>query len=58
MQISVSPYLKPIDLDQVKRYRDAGVDQVIVLARGADRNTLLAGLDELAARIVAPAAHL
>lgn len=58
VQISVSPYLKPIDLDQVKRYRDAGVDQVIVLARGADRDTLLAGLDELAARIVAPAAHL
>ena len=58
IQISVSPYLQPIDLDAVRRYRDAGVDQVILLVVAGSRDGLLARLDELAKTIVEPASGL
>jgi probable F420-dependent oxidoreductase len=58
IQISISPYLQPIDFDAVRRYRDAGVDQVILLVVAGNRNGLLARLDELAETIVEPARDL
>jgi probable F420-dependent oxidoreductase len=50
--VSISPYMTPTDLDLVKRYRDAGVDQVIVLVLGTSRDDLLRSLDGLAPAIV------
>lgn len=32
IEISVSPYMKPVTPDDLKRYRDAGVDEVVVAA--------------------------
>ena len=58
IQISISPYMQPVDFDAVRRYRDAGVEQVIVLAMGGNRDGLLARLDELAKTIVEPARTL
>jgi probable F420-dependent oxidoreductase len=58
IQISISPYLQPLDLDAVRRYRDTGVDQVIFLVVAGDRDGLLARLDELAQRIAVPAQSL
>ena len=58
MQVSVSPYMQPIDFDAVRRYRDAGVDQVIFLVVAGNRDGLLARLDQLAKSIVEPAAAL
>jgi probable F420-dependent oxidoreductase len=58
VQISVSPYMRPIDLDVVKRYRDAGVDQVIAMVFGPDRDSLLKAMDQIANTIVEPARRL
>ena len=46
------------NFDAVRRYRDAGVDQVILLVVAGNRNGLLARLDELAETIVEPAQDL
>jgi probable F420-dependent oxidoreductase len=32
LQVSVCPYLRPFDFDELRRYRDAGAGQVILLA--------------------------
>jgi probable F420-dependent oxidoreductase len=45
VQVSISPYLKPMQADWIPRYRDAGVDQVILMAVGLDRDALLRALD-------------
>jgi probable F420-dependent oxidoreductase len=58
VQISISPYMKPIDGDDLERYRDAGVDQVIVLGMAADTESLQSSLDDLAERLVEPAKRL
>ena len=58
LQISISPYFQPVDFDAIRRYRDAGVDQVIVLALGGRRDALLSRLDELAKTLVEPARSL
>ena len=58
IEISISPYMKPINLDALKRYRDAGVDQVIVLAAASDSDRLRANLDSLAEELVVPSAAL
>ena len=50
--------MQPIDFDAVRRYRDAGVDQVILLVVAGNRDGLLARLDELAKTIVEPAQGL
>jgi len=47
-----------VDLDMVKRYRDAGVDQVIVMAIAVTPDDLRATLDHLAESIVEPAKQL
>ncbi|MDJ0866456.1 MAG: LLM class F420-dependent oxidoreductase [Myxococcota bacterium] len=48
VQVSVSPYMNPVDRDLIERYRDLGVDQVILFALAFDRDALLATLDTLA----------
>ena len=58
VEVSISPYLKPFEADALPHYRDAGVDQLIVLAFAADRDSLLAALDGLAEKVVEPARKL
>jgi probable F420-dependent oxidoreductase len=48
IQVSVCPYMRAIDADAVQRYRDAGVDQLILIAVGGERDALLRSLDGLA----------
>lgn len=45
VRISISPYLKPLEPDWVPRYRDAGVDQLVLLLVAFDRDSLLKALD-------------
>ncbi|MBV8356431.1 MAG: hypothetical protein JO189_00635, partial [Deltaproteobacteria bacterium] len=35
VHLAVSPYAKPINTDDLKRYRDAGADEVVLLTLGA-----------------------
>ncbi len=52
VQVSISPYpgdLGPEPVDQLRRYRDAGVDQLLLAVRGVGFSSPLAELDELAA---------
>jgi probable F420-dependent oxidoreductase len=58
--LAVSPYTDPIVLDDLKRYRDAGIDEVALLLRGRLQHVagVLAGLEELARDFVEPAAKL
>ena len=49
IEVSICPYLKGAQPDDVKRYEDAGVDQLILLAFAFDRDGLLETLDDLAA---------
>ncbi len=58
IEISVSPYMRATDLDLLKRYRDLGVDQVIVLAAARHVDGLLKTLDGLANELVEPARDL
>jgi probable F420-dependent oxidoreductase len=58
VEISVSPYMRATDLDLLKRYRDLGVDQVIVLAAAPHVDGLLRTLDGLANELVEPARGL
>ena len=56
--VSISPYMRPTDLDLVKRYRDAGVDQVILLVFAPTEDAIRSTLDDLANSIVEPASGL
>ncbi len=58
IEVAVSPYLKPIEPAALERYRDAGVNQLVVLGFAADADALPATLDELADRWVVPAERL
>ncbi len=51
--VSICPYLKGVDTEKAKRYVDAGVDQLIVLAFAFDLDTLEQTLDGLATDILA-----
>ena len=55
VQVSISPYLKPFDADSIKRYRDLGIDQLILMTFALDRDGLLSTLDGLATHIEAVA---
>ena len=46
--VSVSPYMQSVDADMIKRYEDAGVDQVILLAFAPTEDGIVATLDSLA----------
>ena len=47
VQVSICPYMKPMEADWIPRYQDAGVDQVIFFVLGFDRDSLLTALDGL-----------
>ena len=58
--LAVSPYAEPITADDLKRYRDAGADEVALLLMGRPRNAaeIIAGIEQLARDFVEPAARL
>lgn len=58
--LAVSPYTEKIVLDDLKRYRDAGADEVALLLRGRPRGgaEIVAGLEQMAREFVEPAATL
>ena len=58
--LAVSPYTDPITPDDLKRYHDAGADEVALLMRGrrASEAELITGLEGLARDFVEPAARL
>jgi hypothetical protein len=58
IDVSLSPYLKGCDFDKVKRYRDAGADQVILFAAAFDEDSMRATVETLAETIVQPAQSL
>jgi probable F420-dependent oxidoreductase len=60
ISITVSPYLQPTrDLDAMKRYRDAGVDQVVLLLPPlAEADEVRRAVEMLGTEIVVPAARL
>jgi len=57
VSITVSPYTRPTqDLDALKRYRDAGAEQVVLLLFDAPTaDTVRPALERLAERIIEPA---
>jgi probable F420-dependent oxidoreductase len=60
VSITVSPYTLPTqDLDAMKRYRDAGAEQVVLLLfEGPTTDTVGPALENLAERIIEPARSL
>jgi hypothetical protein len=56
----VSPYTDPITADDLKRYRDAGVEEVALLMRGRPQSEadIVARLEQMAREFVEPAAKL
>ncbi len=58
IEISICPYMKTVDLDKVKRYAAAGVDQVILLVMLPTTELIEPTLDKLAETIVEPARSL
>ncbi len=58
IQVAVSPYGVPCDLDMLKRYRDAGVDQVVLFALTSDPEPLYRDISRMAETVVRPAATL
>ena len=58
IQVSVCAYLRPLDLDRTKRYRDAGADQVTTLVAAASTDRVQQVLDKLSRELVEPARGL
>jgi probable F420-dependent oxidoreductase len=59
LHFSVSPGLgAPVELDMVKRYRDVGVDQVMLGAIPTDPSKIRADIERLAEKIVVPAERI
>ncbi len=60
VHLAVSPYTKPITRDDLKRYRDVGADQVVLLSwRPAPSvNDMVQRMEEMAREFVEPAAKL
>jgi probable F420-dependent oxidoreductase len=58
--LAVSPYTSPITTDDLKRYRDAGVEEValVVSGRPGTESEMIAGLEQMAREFVEPAAKL
>jgi hypothetical protein len=55
----VSPYTNPIKTDDLKRYRDAGVEEIALLSgRPGVEREMVAGLDQMARDFVEPGAKL
>ena len=60
VKLAVSPYTNPMKTDDLKRYRDAGVEEIALLALGRPRTErdVIAGLEQMAREFVEPAAKL
>jgi hypothetical protein len=60
VKLAVSPYTKPIKTDDLKRYRDAGVEEIALLGLGGARTEqdMRAALEQMARDFVEPAARL
>ncbi len=58
IEVSLCPYMLPCDLDTVKRYRDAGVDQIILMLMSMGTDDLTMVLDALAEEFLEPARSL
>jgi probable F420-dependent oxidoreductase len=58
VKLAVSPYTNPITIDDLARYRDAGVEEVALLGRPRTQGELVAGLERMAREFVEPAAKL
>lgn len=58
IRISVTPYTRVCDLDLVRRYRDLGVDQVVLFAFVEEADALQGLIDRFAEEIVEPARKL
>ena len=58
VSVIVCPYVIPANLDLIKCYREAGVEQVILLPAALDLDGLPKALDELAETMVEPARKL
>ena len=58
--LAVSPYTDPITADDLKRYRDAGVEEVALLMRGTPQTEaeIVPRLEQMAREFVEPAAKL
>jgi hypothetical protein len=56
----VSPYSKPVTADDLKRYRDAGVEEVILIKLRSPRAEadLVENLEQIARDWVEPAAKI
>ena len=60
VKLAVSPYTNPIKSDDLKRYRDAAVEEVVLLGLGRSRTEqdVIARLEQMAREFVEPAAKL
>lgn len=59
LTFAVSPGLgSPVDMDQIKRYRDIGADQVIVGGIADDPSKIKGEIERLAEKLVVPSANL
>jgi alkanesulfonate monooxygenase SsuD/methylene tetrahydromethanopterin reductase-like flavin-dependent oxidoreductase (luciferase family) len=60
LEIAVSPYTQPLTVDDLKRYRDAGADEVelIFLDAPNDERDVIRQLESLAREFVEPASKL
>jgi probable F420-dependent oxidoreductase len=58
VDVTVSPYTRPIETDDLARYRDAGVDQVTLMVSSTSVDKLIPWLDRLAEDFVEPATRL
>ncbi|HEX4210834.1 MAG TPA: LLM class F420-dependent oxidoreductase [Candidatus Binataceae bacterium] len=60
LELAVSPYSKPVTADDLKRYRDAGVEEVILIKLRSARAEadLIANLEQIARDWVEPAAKI
>jgi probable F420-dependent oxidoreductase len=60
VHLTVSPYTNPIKTDDLKRYRDAGVEEIALVEFGGvgTEQEMVTGLERMAREFVEPAAHL
>src|SRR5262249_20505139 len=60
LELAVSPSTRPIKRDDLKRYRDAGVDEIVLinLTPPRDEKELVGNLEEIARELVEPAARI
>jgi len=59
VHLAVSPYTNPVTTDDLKRYRDAGVEEVALLpGRPGTEREMVTRLEQMAREFVEPAATL